>query len=248
MKRLILALGLLAGAAHAQPAPHSSPATAFSPAQRADIVHILRDALRTDPSILRDAVAALQQDDRNRQDAATAGTIAAQQHELTADAADPSAGAPAGDVTVVEFYDTRCPYCRRLLPTLSALLDADPKLRVVYKDLPILGPDSVLEARALLAAQRQGGYARMQDAVMHLTAPSTPDSLRATAEGLGLDGARLQRDMADPAIQARLDGNMQLARDLHVDGTPAFVIGAQLIPGALGLADLQEAVEAARTR
>jgi protein-disulfide isomerase len=191
-------------------------------------------------------LAALQQDEARQQDQAAQNAITSAHDALTENAADPSAGAAGADVTVVEFYDTRCPYCRRLLPTLAALLKADPKVRIVYKDLPILGPDSMLEARALLAAQRQGGYAPMQEAVMSSTGPATPQTLRAKAASLGLDGAKLQQDMADPALQARIDSNLQLARALHVDGTPAFVIGARLIPGAVALAALQDAVAAAR--
>jgi protein-disulfide isomerase len=261
MRQWILTAIFLAGMAltqsHAQPSgpgaaqpmsliptqPAASTPSAFTPAQRAEIVQILREALRTDPSILRDAVTALQQDELRQQDAATRNAIAAQSAALLQNSADPSLGAAAADVTVVAFLDTRCPYCRRLLPTMAALLKADPKLRLVYKDLPILGPDSMLEARALLAAQRQGGYAQMQDIVMHLSGPATVPGLRADAEALGL-----QQDMQDPAIQARLDANLQLARALHVEGTPAFVIGTRLIPGAVELADLQDAVAEARTR
>jgi protein-disulfide isomerase len=258
MKRLILAGLLLAGMAHAQQTPgqtglghsaipsQSTGPSAFTSTQRAEIVQLLRDALRTDPSILRDAITALQQDDTRQQDEAARSAIASQHHALTAQPGDPTAGSANPDVTVVEFYDTRCPYCRRLLPTMAALLKADPKVRLVYKDLPILGAASVLEARALLAAQRQGGYLRLQDVVMHSTATPTAQTLRADAERLGLDGARFEQDMADPAIQARLDANLQLARALHIEGTPAFVIGAQLIPGAIELADMQQAVATAR--
>jgi protein-disulfide isomerase len=264
MKRLFLALVLLGGVAQAQPpaspapasqtpvsqAPASHPAqsTTFSATQRAEIVQILRDALRSDPSILRDAVTALQQDDARQQDAAALDVINSQHQALTENPADPSVGDSAADVTVVEFYDTRCPYCRRLLPTMAALVKADPKVRVVYKDLPILGANSMVEARALLAAQRQGGYERMQDVVMHNTGPATIQTLSAQAQAIGLDGTRLQKDMGDPAIQARLEANLQLAQALHVEGTPAFIIGTKLIPGAVSLAELQEAVAAARKR
>jgi protein-disulfide isomerase len=258
MKRLILAGLLLASVAQAQPVSgqtglgHSAipsqsmaPST-FTSAQRAEIVQLLRNALRDDPSILRDAITALQQDDARQQDAAARSAITAQHQALTGDPADPTAGSANPDVTVVEFYDTRCPYCRRLLPTLTALLQADPKVRLIYKDLPILGAASVLEARALLAAQRQGGYLRLQEVVMHATGTPTVQTLRADAERLGLNGARFEQDMADPAIQARLDANLALARALHLEGTPAFVIGAQLIPGAIDLAEMEQAVAAAR--
>lgn len=224
----------------------ASADSGFTPAQRAEIVQIMRDALERDPSILRDAIDALQQDETARQAASARGAITAARAALLADPADPIAGNPHGDVTVVEFYDPRCPYCRRLLPTLDQLLRADPGLRLVFKDIPILGPDSVVEAKAVLAAQRQGGYVRLQQALMRDSAPPTPEMLRTTAAAVGLDPYRLMRDMADPAIQRRIDDNLALARALHVDGTPALVIGEQMIPGAVGLAELQAAVAAAR--
>jgi protein-disulfide isomerase len=223
-------------------------AASFTPEQRTEIVAILREALRSDPSILRDAVAALRAEEGAHQGQTASSAITRDREALQADPADPVAGNPAGDVTVVEFYDTRCPYCRRLLPTMEALLRAEPGVRLVYKDLPILGPSSLLDARALLAAQRQGGYLRLQEALMHATTPSTPDSIRAEAERQSLDGDRLLRDMDDPAIRARLEINAKLARDLSVQGTPALVVGQRLIPGAVELTDLRAAVAEARER
>ena len=127
-------------------------ANEFTPAQRAEIVQILRDALKQDPSILRDAVGAMQADEGEQQRAA----LAAAKDRLI-DPADPVGGNPNGDVTIVEFFDTRCPYCRKLEPSMAELLASDHGVRLVYKDLPILGPPSELGSKALLAAQRQGG-------------------------------------------------------------------------------------------
>ena len=220
-------------------------AAALTPEQRAEVVQILRQALREDPSILRDAVTALQADDQAQERADASSAIVAQHDSLFADGADPVIGNPAGPVSVVEFYDPRCPYCRQMLPVLAALLQADPNVRLVLKDIPILGPASVLESRALLAAQRQGGYARLQTALMQSSTPPTMATIRAEAEREGLDGARLERDMADPAIQARLDHNIRLASTLHVEGTPALIVGDRLIPGAVDLAELQRDVAAA---
>ena len=131
----------------------SLPARAaeFTPAQRAEIVQILRDALKQDPSILRDAVTAMQTDEGDRQRAALAAA-----KDTLVDPADPVGGNPKGDVTIVEFFDTRCPYCRKLEPTMADLLARDHGVRLVYKDLPILGPASVLGSKALLAAQSRG--------------------------------------------------------------------------------------------
>jgi protein-disulfide isomerase len=236
-------LALLAGLTLAGTAAR---AASFTPEQRAEIVRIMRDALASDPSILRDAIREMQSEADAGEAKAAAAAIAANRAALFSDPADPGAGNPAGDVTIVEFYDTRCPFCRRLAPTMAALLAADPNVRVVYKDWPILGPSSLLEARVLLAAQRQGGYRRLQQQLMRATEPATRESIRAESATLGLDGARLLRDIDDPSIAARLEANANLARALGVRGTPAIVVGQRIIPGAVDLSELREAVAAAR--
>jgi protein-disulfide isomerase len=238
-----LAFVILTGSLLAAP---TASAASFTAEQRAEIVAILREALRSDPSILRDAVQALQADEGARRDEATRAVIAKNRDALLADPTDPVAGNPAGNVTVVEFYDTRCPYCRSMLPIMAALLKAEPEVRLVYKDLPVLGPASQLAARALLAAQRQGGYLRLQEALMQAAAPLTPEGIRAEAKRQGLDGDRLLHDMDDAATSARLEANAKLARDLNVEGTPAIIVGGKLVPGAMGLPALRAAVAEAR--
>ncbi len=225
------------------------PATAepFTPDQRQALAALLREALVKDPSILREALAALQADEVRRQDQVTRDVLTMLGPRL-ADPADPVLGNPLGDVTVIEFYDTRCPYCRRMKPVVADLIRTDPRIKVVIKDLPVLGPSSQLESRALLAVQRQGGYFKMQDAVLQLGGTSTRDSLKDIADRLGLDGARMLRDMDDPDIKARLQANVDLAREIGIEGTPAFVIGQRLIAGAAELKSLQEAVLQARSR
>jgi protein-disulfide isomerase len=233
----LTAMPLLACALLIRPAV----ADEFTPAQRAEIVRILRDALKQDPSILRDAVASLQADDARRDADASRTAIAAQRDNMVSPD-DPVAGNRTGSVTVVEFYDTRCPYCRQMEPTMLQLLQKDRSVRLVYKDLPILGPQSVLAAHALLAAQKQGGYDRLRTALMRMPPDYTKDQIMAAAGKLGLDDARLARDMDDPAITARLDANLRLARALGIDGTPAVVVGDTLMPGAVELADLEKAI------
>lgn len=247
------ALALATAAVAQQPATGQAflpgPSSGLTPGQRQEVVQILRETLRSDPSILRDALMALQVEDLRAQEHASRTMITARRDALLADPADPVAGDPRAQVSVVYFYDTRCPYCRRMHPTLSELLRAEPQgVRVVFKDLPILGPASTLEARALLAAARQGGYARLQDAIMRGGGGGQPtrESLRAEAGRLGLDGDRLLRDMDDPAIQARLDGTVALARELQIQGTPAIVVGDKLLPGAVDLPTLRQAVAEAR--
>ncbi len=219
----------------------------FTPAQRADIVRIMRDALKSDPSILRDAFVELQKDEAQGQERAASAAIARLDAKIH-DPTDAIEGNPLGDVTIVEFYDTRCPYCRRMLPVIAELVRVEPNVKVTMKDMPILGPASLLESRALLAAQRQGGYFKMRDAVMASGTPSTIDSLRETADRLGLDSARMTRDMDDPAIKTRLEGNVSLAQQIGIQGTPAMVIGTTLLAGATDVAELRQAIAAARQR
>lgn len=236
---LLLALALLL------PGLRPAAAESFSPAQRDEIVRTVRDALKADPSILRDALAALQADEESRQARATGDAIARLGKQL-ADPADAVEGNPLGDVTMVEFYDTRCPYCRRMLPVMAELLRAEPKLKLVMKDLPILGPASQLESRALLAAQRQGGYFKLRDLVMHSSGAPTRDTIRDMAERAGLDGGKVLRDMDDPAIKSRLEGNIALAQQIGVQGTPAILVGRRVIAGAADLNDLRHAIAEAR--
>ncbi len=227
--------------------PGARPASAddFTPAQRAEIITIVREALRKDPSILREAFVELQRDEAQGQERATAAAIARLSPRIY-DPADAIEGNPFGDVTLVEFYDTRCPYCRRMLPVIADLIRAEPDVKVEMKDMPILGPVSQLESRALLAAQRQGGYFKLRDTLMASSTPATPDSLRETANHLGLDGGRLMRDMDDPAIKARLDSNVALAQQIGIQGTPAMIIGSTMLAGAADLAELRRAIAAAR--
>jgi protein-disulfide isomerase len=244
----VLAAGLVVAAqpGFAQQSTPMAQASALSPAQRAEVIALIRQELVQDPSILRDAIAALQAQDQASQAQAQGNAIASRQKDLTGNPDDPEIGNPQARVSVVEFYDTRCPYCREMRPELTALARQDPHVRIIFKDIPILGPSSVIEARALLAAQRQGGYAAMQAAIMSDSAPPTETDLRATAQRLGLDPDRLMRDMNDPAIAARLAANTALAQSIGITGTPALVIGNQLVPGAISLDDLQKLVDQAQ--
>ena len=134
---------------------------------------------------------------------------------------------------------------------MAALLKPDHGVRLVYKDLPILGPASVVGCKALLAAQRQddrvpGAYEKLRDALMRPGAEQTREAILADATRVGLDAARIGRDMDDPAIQRRIDANLRLARTLGIQGTPALVIGDTLIPGAVEASELESAIKTAR--
>ena len=133
---------------------------------------------------------------------------------------------------------------------MEALLRRDPNIRVVMKDLPILGPTSVVASRALLASQRQGRYTPFQDALLALRVEPTEAVLREQAQRVGLDWSRLRRDMDDPAIMRRIEANLRLAQELGIDGTPAMLIVGQgapaFVPGAVDLPQLERLVAEAR--
>jgi len=221
-------------------------AQGFTPEQRQEIIGIIREALKEDPSILRDAFSALEAAETRERAGAQRAAIATHADALFRDPADPVKGNPQGKVTLVEFFDVRCGYCKQLEPAMQQLLRRQPDVRLVLKDLPILGANSVLASRALLAAQRQGKYAELHDALLKLREEPAEPVLRREAERLGLDWARLRRDMDDPAVQHRLEANLRLARALQVEGTPALVVGETLVPGAVDLATLERLVAEAR--
>ncbi len=226
----------------------SAAAQGFSAEQRQEVVGILREALRQDPSILREALAALEAAEVRDREGAQRVAIAAHGEALYRNAADPVKGNPQGAITIVEFFDARCGYCKQLQPVMDQMLRRQRDVRVVMKDLPILGPNSVLASRALLAAQRQGKYVELYDVLMKLRDEPAEPVLKREAERVGLDWSRLRRDMDDPALQARIQGNLRLAQLLRIEGTPALLIGDTLIPGAVDLATLERLVAEARAR
>jgi protein-disulfide isomerase len=242
---LLLMTGLLLSGLALPPFATHAWADEFTAAQRAEIVSIIRDALKRDPSILRDAVIALQAEDGEREKSATRAAVSAARDALVTPN-DPVAGNPNGDVTIIEFFDVRCPYCRKLEPEMSAFLHADPNVRLVYKDLPILGAPSVLGTKALLAARKQGAYEKLRDAVMRMPPDITRAAIEAQAKKLGLDSDSLLRDMDDASVQQQIDANLQLAQRLNIQGTPAMVVGDERLDGAVDSAELKRAVAQAR--
>ncbi len=226
----------------------ANPAGGFTPEQRAAIVSIVREALKTDPSILEDAIVTLRATAQQRADADTKAAVEANRVALAGQPGDAIVGNPAGGFSMVEFYDPRCPYCRKVLPDLDALVAGDHGLRLVEKLIPILGPNSVLDAQAIQAAGLQGRYAAMQHALMTDSGAPGLDRVRKLAAGAGLDVARLLRDMKSPQVNDTLDRNVALAKSLGLTGTPTFIIGRQVIPGAVDLAELRQAVSTAQAQ
>jgi protein-disulfide isomerase len=160
--------------------------------------------------------------------------------------ADPVFGNPKGDVSLVEFFDYRCPYCKRVTPDVDALLAEDGSLKVVLKEYPILGPESLYAAKLAYAAFRQGRYREMHNALMSHRGDYGEATLLDMARGLGLDVQRLKSDLADPAIAGQVQANLDLGRALGIGGTPAFVIGRKVVPGAISRDEMKKLIAQAR--
>lgn len=224
------------------------PGTAgtLSPDQKAAVEQTVRDYLLDHPEVL---VQALQAFERKQKEAAALGAhqvIGEKREALLADPSSPVGGNPKGDVTIVEFFDYRCPYCKQVEPALEALLKEDTKLRIVYKEFPILGPPSVIASRVALAAQRQGKYDAFHRSMMARKGQIDEKTVLEVAAASGLDLQRLKADMAAPETDAILKRNMELAEALTIEGTPAFIIGDTLAPGAADIDTLRKLVAAAR--
>lgn len=168
--------------------------------------------------------------------------------QIRTDPLAPTAGARNGDVTVVIFSDYQCPYCRRFNATLDALIAADPKVRVVYRDWPLQGPGSMLAARAAIAAQYQNKHAAFHAALMKVSVRLDEPTIREAARMARVDWNRLQADMKThkAEIDALLVRNFRYANMMGLEGTPGLMIGAYLIPGLVDLAMLQQTVARVR--
>ncbi len=210
------------------------------------VKELVAETLRENPELVLEALQALEQRQAEEQAAAAAAALMADRETLDRDPNAPVIGNPDGDVTIVEFFDYNCPYCKRAMPEIEALLAEDPNVRIVLREWPILSEGSAFAARAALAARAQGKYAEMHDALMNMRGKLEADTVLRVAGELGLDVEKLQADMKAPEVEEHLATSMRLAEALNFSGTPAFVIGDQLLPGFVEKAELVEAVTTAR--
>lgn len=243
--RPLATLALIAGAT--LPATVSA-ADSFSDAQKTEIEAVIHDYLLKHPEVVLQAMQELQARQDKEEKAQQAAALKDNRRALLANPDDPVMGNPKGDVTVVEFFDYQCGYCKRVFPSLMDTVKADGKVRVVMKELPVLGPASIVAARHALAAKMQGQakYDAFHNTMMAARGPVTEDSIAAAAKTAGLDVAKLAADARRPEIEQQLRANMELASTLGISGTPAFVIGDTLIPGAVEAPVLKKAIEDAR--
>jgi protein-disulfide isomerase len=237
-----LAGALMAAGAAAAQAP-------FTEEQRREIGAIVRDYLLKNPEILRETMVELERRETEAQNAARQSALSQSRDALLNSPRDFAAGNPSGDLTVVEFFDYNCGYCKRALADLQALMKSDPKLRVVLKDFPVLGPDSVEASRVALAAKKQLKGDKLFDyhvKLMETRGRINAERAIALAKEMGVDPARLQKDMEAPDVKQTIQDNVVLGDKLGLSGTPAFVVGSEVISGAVGLEPMRKAVAGVR--
>lgn len=218
----------------------------LAPADQAAFEERVRAYLLAHPEVI---VEAMQELDKRQQAAAEIKqkqAIAEQRDALHASTDDPVAGNPDGAVTVVEFFDYRCPYCKAVAKDMIETLQAEGDVRIVFKEFPILGPDSQIAAKAALAANRQDKYLPLHQALMAYKGTLDRDAILDVAEEAGLDLELLEVDMESPEVAGIIARNLALAEALDIGGTPAFVIGDALVPGAVDMKTLKDLVAKAR--
>lgn len=216
------------------------------PVWRKGVEKIVEDYIRAKPEVIEQALQSLEKKREAEEQERVKAAIVAKQDELVKDPASPVSGNPAGDVTVVEFFDYRCGYCKRVAGTVAELQKSDARVRVVYKDFPILGEESVYAAKAALAAHAQGKHHAFHEALYAAKTELNPAQVMKIASQVGLNVKKLATDMRNPELDGVIERNRALAKELGINGTPAFVVGKELAPGAIELDAFKKMVEKAR--
>lgn len=238
---LALVLAEVATEAHAQ---------TFSDDQRREIGQIVREYLLRNPEVLQEVIAEFEK--RQATAAADKYKVAISEHRETLfnSKRQVNLGNPQGDVTLVEFFDYNCGYCKRALGDMLELLKSDPKLKIVLKEFPVLGPSSAEAAQVAVAVRMQdkSGKKYLEFHQKLLAGRGEVDKTRAlaAAKEIGLDMARIEKDLQSPEIRATLEESVQLAEILGINGTPGYVVGESVILGAVGAIALKQQIEAAR--
>jgi protein-disulfide isomerase len=205
----------------------------FNPAQRKELNAIIKEFLLTNPEVLFDAQAVLE----SRMDKIQSERMAAAMKEYAGDlyraAASPVVGnVKGGDVPIVEFFDYNCGYCKKAFPDVAKLMEKDKKVRVILKEFPILSKGSEEAARVALAAKMQGKYWEFHRAMLESQGQASEASALRTAEKLGLDMAKLKRDMASAEVKKEIEDTRKLATKIGIQGTPHFIVGDRVVAGA----------------
>lgn len=223
-----------------------TPAFAAGEMSQDQLDQRIHDYILAHPEVLVQALQSLDERQREAEAAQAKQVLKARADDIFRDKQSPVGGNADGDVTLVEFFDYNCPYCRQMAPIMDQAVGDDPQLKIVYKEFPILGPDSLFAAKAALAADKQGKYVAFHKALYGSRTRVTEAVVLKIAGEAGLDVERMKSDMQQPDIQARIDRNTELAQALRITGTPGFVVGDQIFPGATNLETMEKLIRQAR--
>ena len=213
----------------------------FTPAQVAALQHIIKDYLIAHPEVMIEVTKEIEKHQQAQQAAEHQKVIADNKASIFSRSGDFVYGNAKGDITVVEFFDYNCGWCKKAVDDLVKLTKADPKVRVVMKEYPIFGADSALAAKAAMASVKQGKYWDFHVAMMR-EKQVTKDNLFQIAERVGLNVAKLKTDMADPKLDDALKETSQLAQALSIEGTPGFIVDSKVNVGYLPAEGLQQLI------
>lgn len=224
-------------------------ADALTPAQKKEVESTIQNYLMTHPEVIMQALQSMQERDKKAKEDQVTGFLGNNAELIRNDPNSFVGGNPEGDVTLVEFFDYRCGYCKKFHPVLEELLKTDKNLRVVYKEFPILGPDSQLASQAAIAAliQDKALYLPFHTAMMEAKGNLSKQRILDIAEETGLDIARLAGNLQARKIKEVVAMNYRLAQNLGITGTPGFVIGDTVIPGYVDLQQMRRLIAEART-
>jgi protein-disulfide isomerase len=238
----------LCGAPVAAMAQSATPA--FNDAQRGEIQTIIKDYLLTHPEILEEVSAELTKRQAAAEAEKHAAAVSANANTIFNSPRGVLVGNKDGDVTFVEFFDYNCGYCKRAMSDMLDLMKGDPKLKVVLKEFPVLGPGSVEAAQVAVAVRMQDPtgkkYLDFHQKLLGGRGQADKARAMAAAKEAGLDVARLEKDMASPEVRATIEENFKLAESMGMNGTPSYVIGNQVVVGAVGHDALKEKISLAR--
>jgi protein-disulfide isomerase len=246
MRIPIVAAALALATAVVVPSFAQTAKAPLSPDQEKRVKELVKEYILANPEIILEAVKNLRQKQEEAQKKQAEAALKGKRDDLQGSKDLPVAGNPNGTVTIVEFFDYRCGYCKGVRPILDSVIHQDGKVRLVFKEFPILGPASRVASMAAIAANKQGKYLAFHNAMMAYPNNLTDDVIFEIARQVGLDIERLKADMKSPEVEQLIDRNHKLAQELGINGTPGFIIGDEIVPGAISADEFKSRLAAAR--
>jgi protein-disulfide isomerase len=221
-------------------------ADSFSDAQKGEIEGLIRSYLLDHPEILREMAQKLEVKEKQAEDEKRGQSLVENKAEIFQKASDPVVGNPKGNVVIVEFMDYNCGWCKKAVGEMVGLIESDKDVKIVIKDFPIFGEGSEYAAKAAVAASKQGKYWELHNALFAHEGQINKEVVDQAANGLGIDVKKMQEDIESKEVGDQIAANIQLAKDMAINGTPAFIVDDKVYGGYLPLNDLMAAIAEVR--